>query len=287
MLAGVNDGYAQAVQLAQLLDPRIYKVNLIPYNPTDSIYDGSSRDAIDAFKAALEEHGLRATVRLTRGRDIDAPAASSPRQAARRTAPVSRPHGDAASPARQQRGSRERRARASSGDGSHCSRSGSSSTERRPNSFRNSGVVRYSTAPNCERPASSIRPRSSSARGRGLDADAADASDLRPRDRLQVGDDRQRLGLRGVSGGVRGLRQQPPRGLLGLRVRGERPAAADLPQHDAAAVQAVAQLGQRVEHRPLVLLGGVAQVVERDRLGREEQQRLDDPGQRRHDGLPP
>jgi 23S rRNA (adenine2503-C2)-methyltransferase len=72
MLAGVNDGYAQAVQLAQLLDPTIYKVNLIPYNPTDSVYDGSSRNAIDAFKAALEEHGLRATVRLTRGRDIDA-----------------------------------------------------------------------------------------------------------------------------------------------------------------------------------------------------------------------
>jgi 23S rRNA (adenine2503-C2)-methyltransferase len=72
MLAGVNDGYAQAVQLANLLDPSIYKVNLLPYNPTDSIYDGSSRNSIEAFKAALEEHGLRATVRLTRGRDIDA-----------------------------------------------------------------------------------------------------------------------------------------------------------------------------------------------------------------------
>jgi 23S rRNA (adenine2503-C2)-methyltransferase len=72
MLAGVNDGYAQAVQLAALLDPRIYKVNLIPFNPTGSVYEGSSRGAIDAFKAALEEHGLRATVRLTRGRDIDA-----------------------------------------------------------------------------------------------------------------------------------------------------------------------------------------------------------------------
>jgi 23S rRNA (adenine2503-C2)-methyltransferase len=72
MLAGVNDRYAQAVALAQLLDPRIYKVNLIPYNPTDSVYDGSTRGSIEAFKAALEEHGLRATVRLTRGRDIDA-----------------------------------------------------------------------------------------------------------------------------------------------------------------------------------------------------------------------
>jgi 23S rRNA (adenine2503-C2)-methyltransferase len=72
MLAGVNDSYAQAVQLAELLDPRIFKLNLIPYNPTDSIYEGSGRGAIDAFRAALEEHGLRATVRLTRGRDIDA-----------------------------------------------------------------------------------------------------------------------------------------------------------------------------------------------------------------------
>jgi 23S rRNA (adenine2503-C2)-methyltransferase len=72
MLAGVNDHYSQAVQLAKLLDPRIYKLNLIPYNPTDSVYDGSGRGAIDAFRAALEEHGLRATVRLTRGRDIDA-----------------------------------------------------------------------------------------------------------------------------------------------------------------------------------------------------------------------
>src|SRR3954470_14699451 len=71
MLRGVNDSYAQAVALAKLLDPRGYKVNLIPYNPT-GMYDGSSREAIAAFKAALEEHGLRATVRLTRGRDIDA-----------------------------------------------------------------------------------------------------------------------------------------------------------------------------------------------------------------------
>jgi 23S rRNA (adenine2503-C2)-methyltransferase len=71
MLAGVNDHPAHAAALAELLDPRRYKVNLIPYNPTGT-YDGSSREAIDAFRAVLEEHGLRATVRLTRGRDIDA-----------------------------------------------------------------------------------------------------------------------------------------------------------------------------------------------------------------------
>jgi 23S rRNA (adenine2503-C2)-methyltransferase len=72
MLAGVNDRYEQAVALAERLDPRIYKVNLIPYNPTDAPYEGSSRAAIEAFRGALQAHGLRATVRLTRGRDIDA-----------------------------------------------------------------------------------------------------------------------------------------------------------------------------------------------------------------------
>ena len=72
MLAGVNDSYAQAVQLAQRLDPKVFKVNLIPFNPTDATYEGSSREAIAAFKVALEEHGVNATVRLTRGRDIDA-----------------------------------------------------------------------------------------------------------------------------------------------------------------------------------------------------------------------
>jgi 23S rRNA (adenine2503-C2)-methyltransferase len=72
MLDGVNDTYEQALALTRLLDPRIYKVNLIPYNPTTGVYGGSSRGAIDAFRAVLEEHGLRATVRLTRGRDIAA-----------------------------------------------------------------------------------------------------------------------------------------------------------------------------------------------------------------------
>jgi 23S rRNA (adenine2503-C2)-methyltransferase len=72
MLAGVNDSFAQAAQLASILDPRMFKVNLIPYNPTDSGLTGSSPKAIAAFKDELERHGLGATVRLTRGREIDA-----------------------------------------------------------------------------------------------------------------------------------------------------------------------------------------------------------------------
>jgi 23S rRNA (adenine2503-C2)-methyltransferase len=72
MLAGVNDSHAQATALAELLDPRRFKVNLIPYNPTDSAYEGSSRKSIAAFRTELERHGLDVSVRLTRGRDIDA-----------------------------------------------------------------------------------------------------------------------------------------------------------------------------------------------------------------------
>jgi 23S rRNA (adenine2503-C2)-methyltransferase len=73
MLDGVNDRYEQAVQLAALLEPRqAFKVNLIPYNPTEAPYRGSGRAAIAAFRDALVERGVRSTVRLTRGRDIDA-----------------------------------------------------------------------------------------------------------------------------------------------------------------------------------------------------------------------
>ena len=72
MLGGVNDRVEQAHQLAAILDPRAFKVNLIPYNPTASDFEGSSPRAIEAFRAALAERGLPATVRLTRGRDIDA-----------------------------------------------------------------------------------------------------------------------------------------------------------------------------------------------------------------------
>jgi 23S rRNA (adenine2503-C2)-methyltransferase len=85
MLAGVNDRYEQALALADVLgggagrgagDSPIFKVNLIPYNAPSSgdgaRFEGSSRESIAAFKAALESRGVPATVRLTRGRDIAA-----------------------------------------------------------------------------------------------------------------------------------------------------------------------------------------------------------------------
>ena len=52
-------------------EAQIFKVNLIPYNPTDSPYEGSTRESIAAFRRRSSS-GHPATVRLTRGRDIDA-----------------------------------------------------------------------------------------------------------------------------------------------------------------------------------------------------------------------
>ena len=80
MLAGVNDRYEQALELARVLSAApggaggssIFKVNLIPFNPTDSAFTGSGRDSIAAFAKALESRGVPVTVRLTRGRDIAA-----------------------------------------------------------------------------------------------------------------------------------------------------------------------------------------------------------------------
>jgi 23S rRNA (adenine2503-C2)-methyltransferase len=72
MLEGVNDSAAHARELAALLDRRVFKVNLIPYNPTGSVFEGSSRERIAAFKAVLDAARLPSTVRLTRGRDIAA-----------------------------------------------------------------------------------------------------------------------------------------------------------------------------------------------------------------------
>ena len=78
MLAGVNDRYEQALALARALraghesEVPIFKVNLIPFNPSGTEFNGSGRESIAAFRAALESRGIPVTVRLTRGRDIAA-----------------------------------------------------------------------------------------------------------------------------------------------------------------------------------------------------------------------
>jgi 23S rRNA (adenine2503-C2)-methyltransferase len=92
LLARVNDAPEQARALAFLLGRDHFKVNLIPYNPwaasaggqaadarpntpptaAGGQYEGSSRDRIAAFRQELERARVPVTVRLTRGRDIEA-----------------------------------------------------------------------------------------------------------------------------------------------------------------------------------------------------------------------
>ncbi len=89
MLAGVNDSPAAARALVSVLDPKAFKVNLIPYNPTGR-YDGSSRHAIEAFRDVLVRARIPVTIRLTRGRDIEAACgqlATAPRVGARLASP--------------------------------------------------------------------------------------------------------------------------------------------------------------------------------------------------------
>jgi 23S rRNA (adenine2503-C2)-methyltransferase len=73
MLEGVNDSVAQARALARLLRGHPAKVNLIPFNPFPGTpYRRSGAAVIQRFRDELLQRGVLATVRRTRGDDIDA-----------------------------------------------------------------------------------------------------------------------------------------------------------------------------------------------------------------------
>jgi 23S rRNA (adenine2503-C2)-methyltransferase len=73
MLAGESDTDADARRLVRLLHGLRTKVNLIPFNPfPGSGFVSSPRDRIARFQALLREHGINATVRESRGQDIQA-----------------------------------------------------------------------------------------------------------------------------------------------------------------------------------------------------------------------
>jgi 23S rRNA (adenine2503-C2)-methyltransferase len=73
MLAGVNDGVAHARELAALVKDVPCKINLIPFNPFEGIpYQRPEGEAIARFRDVLMQAGLIATIRKTRGDDIDA-----------------------------------------------------------------------------------------------------------------------------------------------------------------------------------------------------------------------
>lgn len=73
LMAGINDGVAEARELAQKLQPLLCHVNVIPLNPIpDSPYQPTSDADTQVFVQILRDHGVPATVRLRRGIEINA-----------------------------------------------------------------------------------------------------------------------------------------------------------------------------------------------------------------------
>jgi len=97
LLTGVNDNVIQARELAALVKDVPCKVNLIPFNPFPGVqYERSSSGAIDRFREVLMQAGLIATVRKTRGDDIDAACGQLAGQVQDRTKRTRRREGELA-----------------------------------------------------------------------------------------------------------------------------------------------------------------------------------------------
>ena len=71
LIDAVNDSSWQAKRLADLVRGTDVHVNLIPLNPTPG-YGVPASPRMEAFVRELKGLGVNATVRDTRGRDIDA-----------------------------------------------------------------------------------------------------------------------------------------------------------------------------------------------------------------------
>ncbi len=74
LLKGINDSENDALQLVQLLQGIPCKLNLIPYNETDGIYQRPDEAVITGFSKILHENRdeYRVLVRWSKGQDINA-----------------------------------------------------------------------------------------------------------------------------------------------------------------------------------------------------------------------
>lgn len=71
LVKGVNDNLNEAAALAELVGGYHGHVNLIPVNPIkERDYVQTGREAVEAFRHYLEQHGINVTVRREMGRDI-------------------------------------------------------------------------------------------------------------------------------------------------------------------------------------------------------------------------
>ena len=72
LLAGVNDQPRHVEGLADLLDHPLYHLNLLRFNWTDTGFSATSKGDARKFLRYARELGLSATLRPSRGQDIDA-----------------------------------------------------------------------------------------------------------------------------------------------------------------------------------------------------------------------
>jgi 23S rRNA (adenine2503-C2)-methyltransferase len=73
LIDGVNTGPEQVEALSSLAKRLQCKVNLIPYNPVDGIgLQRPSDETVVQFRDALYQRGVRVTMRIEKGTDIDA-----------------------------------------------------------------------------------------------------------------------------------------------------------------------------------------------------------------------
>lgn len=73
VFGGLNDDLRHAKALVELIRPLRSRVNLIPYHPIDGLpYHASDRAVIERFAEYLNAQGVIATIRRSRGQDIDA-----------------------------------------------------------------------------------------------------------------------------------------------------------------------------------------------------------------------
>ena len=70
LLGGFNDAPEDAARLAKLLANLRAKVNLIPWNPGDLPYEKPNPARIEEFRRILNEKGIPAFVRYSRGQDV-------------------------------------------------------------------------------------------------------------------------------------------------------------------------------------------------------------------------
>ena len=73
LIKGVNASNKEAEELGRLLKSLLCKVNLIPYNSIEEFpHEAPNYDEVVSFQKILQRHGVKTTVRFSKGQDIQA-----------------------------------------------------------------------------------------------------------------------------------------------------------------------------------------------------------------------